>query len=364
MNRNVWFAIAIAVIAASWFAIDFLVPDEIVASDRTLAQVNAEAAELIKDQPPTKVRGRVSSASTKQRISQLSGRTENKRTVIVRSEVSGLITDRSIELGEQVEAGQALCVVEQEERKARVREAKDLLREAKLEYAGQRALRNNGLQIERLIAGAKARVTQVEAQLLSYETELDRATLKAPFDGFIEEVHVEAGDLLQPGSPCVTLIDLDPMKIVVSASEKDVHYFKIGTEAQARLPSGQIVTGTVSFIGQQSESATRTFMVELMVENPEFTIRSGLTAEILIPLGSYEAHKVPLALLGIDDYGEIGLRLVDKENRVDFRPVQIISEEEDGVWVTGLPEVATLITVGQDFVIPGEKVDVEFEDSI
>ena len=361
MSRNLWFALGIAVIAAAWFAVDFFTPEEIVASDRTLAQINAEAAELVKDQPPTKVRGRVSTAETKRRISKLSGRTENKRTVIVRSEVSGLLTERTVELGDSVKRGQALCILEQDEREARVREARDLLREAQLEYIGQRALRDDGLQIERVIAAAKARVTQTEAQLLMNKTDLERATIKAPFDGFIEETHVETGDLLQPGSACVTLIDLDPMKVVVQASEKDVHFFKLGTEAEAQLPSGDLISGTVTFIGQQSANATRTFTVEFMVDNSDFSIRSGLTTEILIPLEEYEAHKIPTALLGINDTGDLGLRLVDDSNRVDFRPITIVSEEDDGVWVTGLPKIATLITVGQDFVIPGEEVEIEYD---
>lgn len=361
MSRNLWYAIAIAAIAAAWFAIDFFTPEEIVASDRTLAQINADAAELVKDQPPTRVRGRVISVETKQRISKLSGQTENKRTVVVRSEVSGLVTERLVELGDEVEQGQSLCILEQEEREARVREAKDVLREAQLEYVGQRALRDEGLQVERMIAAAKARVTQAETQLLRNKTDLERATIKAPFAGFIEETHVEIGDLLQPGSACVTLIDLDPMKVVIQASEKDVHFFEIGTKADARLPSSEVIEGTVSFIGQQSASATRTFPVELLVDNSDKTIRSGLTTEILIPLEQYQAHKVPTSLLGISDEGDIGLRLVNEQNRVEFKPVTIVSEEADGVWVTGLPDVTTLITVGQDFVIPGEEVEVEFD---
>ena len=364
MSRNFWIAIAIAVMAAAWFSFELFESDEIVASNKTLAQANAESAALVKDTPPTKVRGRVSVAAEKRRISRLSGRTENKRTVIVRAEISGLVVERAVELGEQVIKGQPLCVLEQAEREARVRESKDLLREVQLEYAGQKALRSSGLQIERQIAAAKARATQAEATVLQREKELERATLKAPFDGFIEEVHVEPGDLLQPGSTCVTLIDLDPMKIVTQASEKDVHHFQIDTQALARLPSGDTVTGTVTFIGQQSDQSTRTFTVELLVDNPDFNIRSGLTAELLVPLDSFQAHKVPVALLALNDTGDIGIRVVDDSNQVEFRPVTIVTEENDGVWVTGLPSVATIITVGQDFVIPGEVVFIEYEEDI
>ena len=364
LSRNFWIAFAILLVAIMWFAVDFLTPDEIVASDRTLADVQAEAAALVDDLPATKIRGRVSIAQESQRMSNLSGRTANKRTVIVRGEVGGLVVERPVELGERVSRDQPLCVLEQEERKAWVEEARDLLTEVKLEYAGQASLRDSGLQIERQIAAAKARVTQVEATLLQRERDLARSTIKAPFSGFVEETHVELGDLLQPGSPCVTVIDLDPMRIVAQASEKEIHHFEVGRTAHARLPSGETISGTVTFVGQQSNANTRTFTVEVLVENPDYSIRSGLTAELLIPLDVFSAHKVPVSLLTIDDEGNIGLNTVGEGNQVEFVPVSIVTEEDDGVWVAGLPEIATLITVGQDFVVPGERVEVVFEDDI
>ena len=364
MSRNFWVALVILVIAIAWFAVDFLTPDEIVASDKTLAQINAETEALAEDLPAAKVRAKVSIAQEKQRISSLSGRTENKRTVIVRAEVGGLVLERAVELGDRVQDGDSLCVLEQDEREARVREARDLLREMKLEYAGQTSLRNSGLQIERQIAAAKARVTQAEATLLQREKELARATIKAPFSGFVEETHVEAGDLLQAGAPCVTLIDLDPMKVIAQVSEKEIHHFEIGTQAEARLPSGETIIGTVTFVGQQSNANTRTFTVEVLVENADFSIRSGLTAELLIPLDSFRAHKVPVSLIGINDEGRLGIRTVGDASRVQFKPISIVTEDDDGVWVTGLPEISTLITVGQDFVVPGEIVEVVFEDEI
>lgn len=364
MSRNFWVAIVILLIAIAWFSYDFLTPEEIVASDKTLADINAETEALVADLPATKVRAKVSVAQEKQRISSLSGRTENKRTVIVRAEVGGLVVKRVVELGESVNEGDPLCVLELDEREARVRESEDLLREVSLEYEGQASLRDSGLQIERQIAAAKARVTQAEALLLQRRKELERSTIKAPFNGFIEETHVEVGDLLQPGTPCVTIIDLDPMKVIAQVSEKEIHHFAQDTIAEARLPSGETISGTVTFIGQQSNANTRTFVVEILVENPDFRIRSGLTAELLIPLETYHAHKVPIALIGINDDGQLGVRIVGENSRVNFAPISIVTEEEGGAWVTGLPEIATLITVGQDFVVPNERVEVVFEDEI
>jgi multidrug efflux system membrane fusion protein len=51
------------------------------------------------------------------------------------------------------------------------------------------------------------------------------------------------------------------------------------------------------------------------------------------------------------------VRIVDQNKRVRFVPVKIIGDGPDGVWITGLPKQATIITVGQDYVSEGELVN-------
>ena len=52
---------------------------------------------------------------------------------------------------------------------------------------------------------------------------------------------------------------------------------------------------------------------------------------------------------------------IDAAIRVEFHTVEIVEDDVDGVWVTGLPDIATLITVGQELVIPGEIVEIDYE---
>ena len=68
------------------------------------------------------------------------------------------------------------------------------------------------------------------------------------------------------------------------------------------------------------------------------------------------AHFVTPALLSLADDGAIGLKTVDERNRVRFRPVDIIKDTPDGVWLGGLPAEVRVITVGQDFVSAGQEV--------
>ncbi|MEX2409743.1 MAG: efflux RND transporter periplasmic adaptor subunit, partial [Rhodovibrionaceae bacterium] len=62
--------------------------------------------------------------------------------------------------------------------------------------------------------------------------------------------------------------------------------------------------------------------------------------------------------------GAIGVKLVGPNNVVVFHPVEILENTSEGLWVTGLPETVTLITVGQEFVIEGETVQPVDEESV
>ena len=68
------------------------------------------------------------------------------------------------------------------------------------------------------------------------------------------------------------------------------------------------------------------------------------------------AHFVTPALLSLADDGSIGLKTVDERNRVRFRPVEIIEDTPDGIWLGGLPREIRIITVGQEFVVAGQEV--------
>ena len=68
------------------------------------------------------------------------------------------------------------------------------------------------------------------------------------------------------------------------------------------------------------------------------------------------AHRVSPAILTLTDDGMIGVKTLGPDNRVRFHPIQIIGDGADGVWLSGLPNRITLITVGQEFVAEGQTV--------
>lgn len=356
-------AIAIAVVILGW-----LISGQINATrdvrHPTLAQINLQARAQAQDKQPTRIRGRVINASMQRQYLVLRGRTENKRTVQIRTETAGRIIDRPVERGTWVDEGDVLCQISMEDRNVGLTEARAALNQARIEYEGSNKLKLNGLLSATAIAQATARLAAAQAQLKRRELDVQRTLVRAPFAGVVEDVDLEIGDFVNTGTACVTVIDLDPMLLVGRVAEKNVHLVQLDQEVTGMLSDGTSVRGPVSFIGNRSDPATRTYAVEVEVANSTHLLRSGITTQIRIPVAEVMAQKITPALFALDDAGKIGVRTVNEDGYVEFHHVSIVLEDTDGVWVAGLPEVTTIITVGQELVVAGERVEVAFESVI
>ena len=79
---------------------------------------------------------------------------------------------------------------------------------------------------------------------------------------------------------------------------------------------------------------------------------------MFVPLREVLAHLIPSYLISLNDEGELGVKIL-KDREVKFSNIQIVEDTIEGLWVTGLPKKATVITVGQEYVINGQVVNAE-----
>jgi len=311
----------------------------------------------------TKVRGRIIQAVPRPAVLKLRGRTKANRTVNVRAEVAGRVINLPRDRGAAVEAGDPICELDIEDHQLRLAESMDEITQAQMEYQGARELLRDSLQSRIEVARAKFRLTAAETKARRNQITLQNTRIRAPFDGVIETRPVEIGTFMQPGSICAQVIDLEPLLLSAEIAERDVQKLTVGQPAQATLITGETVSGTVTFLSREAHEITRTYEIEIELPNPGGRLRSGITADIYLTTGINKSHLVSAALLGLDDAGRIGLRTVDSTGQVQFHIVRIVAEEPGAIWVTGLPEVTTLITVGQELVVPGQFVEVFHDDT-
>ncbi|PWE29004.1 efflux RND transporter periplasmic adaptor subunit [Pararhodobacter marinus] len=302
----------------------------------------------------------------------LRGRTEASRSVEVRAQTSGLVLSTPRARGSLVEAGDVLCELDPgtraaalSEAEARLAGAQATLTEAeinretatRLAEGGFRA-QNSTASADAAVEGARAALEAAQASVEVAQAELDRLTITAPFAGVLEVDSAETGSLMQSGGLCATIYQLDPILLVGFAAETQINRLEPGAMAGAELSNGQRVQGRVTFLARAADTATRTFRVEVTVPNPDLALRDGMSATLLVGASATRGHLVPGSALTIDDEGVLGLRLVDETNHTFFQPVTVLRDAPQGFWVTGLPEVADVIVVGQEYVTDGIEVQV------
>ena len=291
----------------------------------------------------------------------MQGRTESNRNVLVSSETNGIVEEIFVKKGDFVNKDQILCKLSTDSRKAKLDEARALMLQKKLEWDASKVLVEKGYRSQTKAAGSKAAYDASKALVIQMEEELENINIRSPFDGFFNDNLAEVGDFLSIGMPCGQVVDYNPILVIGQVSEQEIKKIKSDIQGYAVLSTGEKLNGLLSYVSKTADSKTRTFRIELEINNSNFEIKDGITAELFIPTKKVQAHLIPPSSLTLDSEGKIGIRHISPNNEVIFSDVEIIGDEKELIWVTGLPEEITLITIGQEFVIEGQKVNYTLE---
>ncbi|HEX7887477.1 MAG TPA: efflux RND transporter periplasmic adaptor subunit [Phenylobacterium sp.] len=327
---------------------------------RSLFGPNTDKAEA--KAPPPNVAPTVQAKLTPESVREVEvvmrGRTEAARTVVVRSETSGVVAATPTVEGSFVQQGQVLCRLAVDARQASLDQARAALKSRQLQRKAAAELAAKGYRSETQVLEAQANLDATTAQVRAAEIALRQVDIRAPFSGVFDKRDAEIGTYLSPGQSCGTMIELNPLLVVGDAPETEAARLRAGAPAKARLVDGTSLNGRVRYVSRDADPQTRTYHLEVTVPNPGNSIRSGLSADLRIAAGAGAAHLVPVSALVLDSAGRQGVRYVLADGRVAFAPVGILEETPDGMWVSGLKGSVNVITVGQSYVAEGQKVRV------
>jgi multidrug efflux system membrane fusion protein len=285
------------------------------------------------------------------------GRTEVEKKVMLKPKTSSTIL-KKLDKGSFVKKGQIICTLDPENRSAALDEAVANKTKAQLQYDAIKQLADEGYRSENAVATADAALKGAIARVEMATNELNNTKINAPFDGYIEDVFVEVGDLISPTQPCAKLMQLDPITVTGEVTEKNVELITENQLVDVKLLDGSNLKGKIDYVSKSANPSTRTYKVEALVSNREGLIREGLTADMKVPLKNVKAHLIPSYLLSLNDLGDLGIKIVN-QNIVRFIAIQIIEDTPEGIWVAGLPSSVTIITVGQEYVMDGQKIKVQ-----
>jgi len=270
---------------------------------------------------------------------------------------AGTIVDLSVSRGSHVTSNEVIATISDEGRASAVVQAQALLDQRQSEYDSNKRLIDTGVSPRNDLASLDAAVKAAQAALAAAQAEADRSLVRAPIEGIVNSVPMQIGQAVQAGAEVAEVVDPDPMLAVGNVSEARRSELKVGQDAEVRLIDGTKVEGLVDFVSLSADTATRTYPVEVKFANPTANVPDGVTCEMTVTLTPIDATPVPRSALIFSDDGHLGVRVADSDNKVKFMPIDVVEDGLDNLWVTGLPDAARVIVVGQDFVKDGDPVE-------
>jgi multidrug efflux system membrane fusion protein len=350
MNRSYLIASALALAIIGWMAAGQLV----TASKSEAAVAEAPTADDLVTAMSVETHTQRAESVLRHIVAQ--GQVEPNRSVTVRAETAGKISEVVARKGRPVQVNDVLVRLEMNDRQAKLKQQEALLQERRRAHESTKRLGEKGYQAQRLIDESYSALQAAEADLESIRLEIGNTVVRAPFDGVLELRRVELGDYVAINGEIATIVDNDPLVVTAQIAQQDIAKIALGDSAEISFATGQQRQGVVRYIAPRAEESTRTFRVEMEVSNADNQILSGISAEARIPTGTVSAHHVSPALLTLNDGGLVGVKTVNHSGVVKFHAVDIVLAQTSGIWVSGLPDTARIITIGQGFVRDGETV--------
>jgi len=346
MNKSVMLALALSGLLVIWMLTG---SDEVATSSK-----DTKATE------ETKLMSVVIVSSSAQAVSKkvtVQGQIEPNRELALKTEIDGKIISLPVTLGSRVEAGTILAKIALKTKLSARAQAVATVAYQKQELAATTKLFAKKLESGSRLSREKANLASAVATLKQIEYEIENANIKAPFAGVFDRRYVELGDYLDRGEPVVSLVDDLQLKITAMVPQQQVENLILGQQVTATLINGEKLTGPLTFISATSDKNTRSYRVEVIVDNATHRRIVGMTASLTIPVKETQGHLVNASAISLDNQGRLQVKAIDKDNKVVAYVVDIVRTDADKVWLSGLPLNIDLITLGQDFVVNGQLVN-------
>jgi multidrug efflux system membrane fusion protein len=219
------------------------------------------------------VRVRTQSAEEIMRTIIVNGETAPARVVNLAAETDGRVEYIGVKRGANADRNAVIVRLDERDRNARLAQAEATVRQREVEFQGRLKLKGESYVSEAQLQEAIAQLESAKAELKRAQLDLEYMNIRAPFDGALQERHVEVGDFVKSGDPIARFVDNRKIVVTANVSEFDAGYVQTGQSAQARLATGETVHGTIRYVAPVADEATRTYTVELEVDNGNGQLR-------------------------------------------------------------------------------------------
>lgn len=281
-------------------------------------------------------------------------------TTVVSAEESGVIERFLKQKGDHVSRGEIIVKLNNKVLKASYDEARAAYMLSEATFKRQANLYKDNVISEQKYLEVKYANERNAAIYENLKARLEKTEIKSPIPGYIDEQYAEIGEFVQPGTPLFRVVKTDVVKISAGVPEKFMPHIKLGSQADIAfdiLPDENFV-GKVTFIGPSINKGSRTFPIEIELDNRAGRLKPEMFARVKIKRAELEnVAVIPRDAIIETESGKFAF--VANGNLAHKRAVTIGAAYENEVWVSdGLKPGDQLIIVGHRDLVDGERIAI------
>ncbi|MCB9601646.1 MAG: efflux RND transporter periplasmic adaptor subunit [Sandaracinus sp.] len=289
------------------------------------------------------------------------------QAIALATEVPGTVRTLRIESGASVTRGQVLLTLDDSIERAQLASARAEAELARLTLGRYQSLAGRDALAQAELDTARARLTQAEASVTQLQATIAKRTIRAPFAGRLGIREVDLGEVVQPGTPLVSLQALDPIYVDFRLPERAVSALSPGyvIRATSEVFPGETLEGRIETIDPRVDATTRSVLVRAVVANADERIRPGMFLDVeAVQPSRRELLAIPSSSVIYAPYGDsvYVVRAEDERLTAEQRFVRLGERRGDLVEVIeGLESGQRVVTTGAFKLQNGVEIREENE---
>jgi membrane fusion protein (multidrug efflux system) len=338
--------------------------DALAAAEPTAAEPTAAGAPAANGAQPPRSRTAVEAVSVQPEDFVVTGtyigHLQPRERVELRSELDGVVERVLFDESQAVKQGSLLANISTEALRVR----RDLAK-AELKLAEATFVRESELNTRKLLSDAQLDQTRTRRDLARFalrlaEIELKKSLVTAPLDGTVKTRAVNVGEFLNKGQLIAEILDVRQVRAVIHVPEREVRFIQPGGPVGVTFDAlpGARFDGAVRVVGLEADLKTRTFPVEVELDNRGGQLRAGMLARVEAPLQAYR-DQVLVPRHAVLEREQGRYVYVAQDGAAVERRIETGASSGGNVQVLrGLAPGELLIVTGQQRLTPGEPVEV------
>ncbi|MBP9792996.1 MAG: efflux RND transporter periplasmic adaptor subunit [Flavobacterium sp.] len=295
---------------------------------------------------------------------EIQGNVDTNQNILIQPEMPGTLVSLNVKAGQSVQTGQILGKVDDGGMSQQLASIQTQYELAKTTFERQKRLWDQKIGSEIQYLQAQTQMISLSKSVNQMKAQIAKTLIKAPFNGVVDEVFVERGQVVA-ASPqgLMRIVNLNQMYVSTAVPESYVGKVKVGTSVQAAITSiGKEYQGKIRQIAKTINSANRSFGIEVSVPNPEGLLRPNQVAKLkIVDYTKASAIVVPTTIIQQDADGSKFVYIVSeaKANAGVAKKAMIkVGQNANSVTeiLSGLRKGDIIITEGANTLSEGMKV--------